>query len=186
MIFTIIAAYAENRVIGKNNKLLWRLPEDMAAFKAYSMGKIVLMGRKTFESIGKPLAGRYNVVITSNPAKFSSKYSADNLMFVNGFEEYFELIPLLSKAPERYEETCIIGGAEIYKKALGFGIVDKMLLTTVHAKKTEGDAYFPEINFDNWLLVKQNVKEKIDPNSYLLDDSEKKPLKYSLYTFIKD
>jgi dihydrofolate reductase len=185
MIFTIIAAHTENRVIGKDNKLLWKLPEDMAAFKANTMGKIVLMGRRTFESIGRPLAGRYNVVITSNPTEFSNKYSADNLMFVNGFEEYFELIPLLSKAPEKYDETCIVGGAEIYKKALNFGIVDKMLLTIVH-EKTNGDAYFPEINFDDWLLLKQNIREKTDPNSYLLNDPEKKPLKYSLYTFMKD
>lgn len=185
MIYTIIAACDENRAIGKDNKLLWKLPEDMSAFKAYTMGKIVLMGRKTFESIGRPLAGRYNVVITRTPAEYSERYKADNLIFVKSFGEYFELVSLLTQAPERYEETCIIGGAEVYTKALSLGIVDKMIWTTVHVK-TNGDTYFPVINFEDWLLTKENVREKTDSDSYLLDDPEKKPLKYSLYTFIKD
>jgi dihydrofolate reductase len=185
MIYTIIVASSENRVIGKDNKLPWKLPEDMSALKSYTMGKIVLMGRKTFESIRKPLSGRYNVVITSQAAEFNEKYKMDNLIFFRSFEEYFEFVPFLKKLPEKYNETCILGGSKIYEKSLDLGIVYKILWTIVHVK-INGDAYFPEIDFQNWLLVKQNVKEKIDPNSYLIDDSEKKPLKYSTFYFIKD
>lgn len=183
MIFSLIVAYTQNRVLGKENKLVWKLPEDMKLFKSLTAGKVVLMGRKTFESIGKPLAGRYNVVITRDKHGMSKKYQADNLIFVDSFESYLEIVPILDSAKEGYKETVVIGGSEIYSKAISMNILDKLYLTELHGI-TDGDAFFPIIDFKNWLLS-STTGEQTDYNSYFYDDPSKTPIVYSHYVFTR-
>jgi dihydrofolate reductase len=121
MIVSLIAALARNRVIGRENQLPWRLPEDLKRFKALTMGHPVLMGRKTSESIGKPLPGRLNLVVSRAGLSFDDA---------------------LSKARDSgTDELFVIGGAQIYEKALP--LADRMYLTLIDSD-VEGDAYFPQ------------------------------------------
>lgn len=129
---TAIAAMAKNRVIGRGNAIPWRIPEDFKFFKTTTMGGILLMGRKTYESIGRPLPGRITVVI-SRSAVPANVPAAENLFFIRDFSE------LDAIAPER--EIFVAGGAEIYRILLPF--CEKLFLTTVDAEP-EGDAFFPE------------------------------------------
>lgn len=126
---SVIAALARNRVIGIGNRLPWRLPEDLAHFKALTIGRPVLMGRKTFESLGRPLPGRANVVITRNPAYqpvgcFVAGSVSDAIALCGGVEEIF-----------------FIGGAELYAQAIP--LADRLYLTEVDIEAA-GDAWFPE------------------------------------------
>lgn len=126
-----IAAIATNRVIGHGNKLLWNIPEDMKYFREVTRGHAVVMGRKTFESIGRPLPNRLNIVITRD-----QNFSAEGVTVCHSLEE------ALNFAREKEsEEVFIIGGAQIYTQALPF--TDRLYLTIVH-KDFEGEAVFPE------------------------------------------
>jgi len=139
MRISIIAAVAENGVIGRDGGLPWRLPEDMKRFKALTMGKPVIMGRKTFESIGVPLPGRPNIVITR-----SRDFSAKGVHVVHGFKD------ALDKASSLVgdgDEIMVIGGAEIYRSALAFA--SRLYLTEVH-EAVEGDARFPDFERRRW------------------------------------
>ncbi|UZE95535.1 dihydrofolate reductase [Alkalimarinus alittae] len=138
---SIIVAMAENRVIGRNNKLPWYLPNDLKYFKSVTMGKPIIMGRKTFESIGKPLPGRLNLVITRNTA-----WQHDGVTVVHTFEEAFakaEATALINGV----DEVMIIGGDQIYQSSLD--LVDRIYLTKVHAE-VEGDAWFTEVDWPQW------------------------------------
>lgn len=137
---TIIVAMAENRVIGKDNDLPWRLSGDLKRFKAITMGKPIIMGRKTYDSIGRPLPGRTNIVITRN-----ADWQAEGCKVAQNLEDAFSLA-----ASEGAAEAMIIGGAEIYKQALP--LVDRLELTLVRAR-VEGDAFFPEVDSANWKEV---------------------------------
>jgi len=132
---TIIAAIANNRALGMNNKLIWHLPEDLKRFKSVTRGHHVIMGRKTFESLGKPLPNRTSIIITRN-----KNYNAQACLVVNSLEEALE------KAKED-KNPFILGGSEIYKLAMP--IADKLDLTLVH-HEFEADAFFPEIDSSNW------------------------------------
>ena len=132
MIISIIAAVSDNNVIGKNNKLPWHLPEDLKRFKEVTSGHTVIMGRKTYESIGRPLPNRVNIVITRN-----KDFKPKGVKVVHSIEE---ALSLASEAGET--ETFIIGGAEIYKQALP--LANKIYLTRIN-KNYKGDAYFPEL-----------------------------------------
>lgn len=128
---SLIAAISENRAIGKNNELLWRIPDDMRRFKELTTGHPIIMGRKTYESIGKPLPNRTNIIITRN-----KDYSAPGCIVTNSLHEAIE------KAGEiEQSEIFIIGGGEIYKE--GLKLTDKLYLTLIHEEK-EGDIYFPD------------------------------------------
>ncbi len=129
MQISMIAAMAANRVIGLNNKMPWHLPADLQHFKAVTLGKPVVMGRKTFESIGRPLPGRRNIVISRQTAPSDSKVE-----WVSSIEQAFDL---LSDAPE----VMIIGGAEIYKQCLP--LASRLYLTEIELN-TPGDAWFPD------------------------------------------
>ena len=165
MTLALIVAASENNVIGKNNQLPWYLPGDLKYFKAITMAKPVIMGRKTFESIGKPLPGRDNIVITRNP-----DYQAEGIKVVASLEAAIELaesIILINGG----EEVMIIGGAEIYRQALPNA--DRVYLTRVH-RHVEGDAFFPELAEQDWQEVAREDIAAEEPNpfdfSYLVLD----------------
>ena len=128
---SLIAALAQNRVIGIENRLPWKLPEDLAHFKALTLGHPILMGRKTFESLGRPLPGRRNIVITRNAG-----YQPSGCEIVTSIPE---AIALCGEA----EEIFFIGGAELYKQVLP--LVDRLYLTEVQIE-AQGDAWFPEFD----------------------------------------
>lgn len=135
---------AENRVIGKDNQLIWHFPNDLRHFKQLTSGHHVIMGRKTFESVGKPLPNRTNIIITRQ-----DDYRAEGCLIAHSIEEAIAMV-------KDDEQPFIVGGAEIYKQALDFA--DCIELTIIHGKY-EGDSYFPEFNLDEWKLARGEKKE---------------------------
>ena len=144
----IIVATSKNRVIGNDNKLIWRLSSDLKRFKELTSGNPVVMGRKTFESIGKPLPNRRNIIITRN-----ENYEVDGCEVVSSLEEAF----LLTN-----NDCFIIGGGEIYKQSMDSA--DKIYLTLVNCE-VEGDTYFPEID-SNWKKISRKDFESDEKNEY--------------------
>ncbi len=128
---SIIAAVAANRVIGNKNELIWHLPEDLKRFKNLTTGHPIIMGRKTFESIGRPLPGRENIVITSQ-----EDYQPEGVTVVHSLMEALILAPELDS-----EEVFVIGGGRVYAEALGFA--DRLYLTVLD-QEFEGDTIFPD------------------------------------------
>ena len=140
MIISLVVAAADNNAIGKDNKLLWCLPNDMRFFKNVTWGMVVIMGRKTLESLGKPLKGRKNIVITRQPLQI------DGALAVKSLED------ALSAAKEMdVKEVMVIGGGEIYRLALPKA--NRIYITRVHAKPEDGDTFFPEFSEKEWKLV---------------------------------
>ncbi|MFP4023420.1 MAG: dihydrofolate reductase [Thiohalospira sp.] len=148
---SIIVAVSENNVIGKDNDLIWHLPRDLKHFKETTTGHYVIQGRKTYESYGKPLPNRTNVIITRD-----KDYTADGCIVVHSLEE------ALKKA-ENDSEPFIIGGGKIYEQALP--LVDRIYLTKIH-HSFEGDTYFPEINMDEWELTEKHDFEPDEKNKF--------------------
>lgn len=148
LLFSIIVAIGKNNEIGKNNKLLWHIPEDLKKFKEITLGKIVVMGRNTYESIGKPLPNRHNIVLSKNLKLFS-----------NNCNEKLEICDDFSKIVENYknsdEEVFIIGGAQVYKKALESGIVEKLYISHIDFTDNEAETYFPKIDYNVWKKVEE-------------------------------
>ncbi len=140
MKLAIIVAVAKNGVIGRNNQLPWHLPQDLKYFKAVTLGKPVIMGRKTYESIGRPLPGRINIVISRNSA-----WVANGVEVAHSFDEAVQVAKRFDAS-----ETMIIGGAEIYRSALP--AVQRVYLTRVDLTP-EGDAFFAELDPAKWSLV---------------------------------
>jgi dihydrofolate reductase len=157
MKLALIVAQSQNRVIGRNNKLPWHLPEDLKYFKSVTMGKPVIMGRKTFESIGRPLPGRPNIVITRDTG-----YSQAGITVVHGLEEAIGQAEALCHINGR-EEALVIGGSEIYAQALPLS--QRLYLTQVH-HEVMGDAYFPAFERDSWQQVGRDDFEASGPNPY--------------------
>lgn len=153
----LIVAMAQNRVIGRANNLPWYLPEDLKYFKRVTMGKPIIMGRKTFESIGKPLPGRTNIIVTRN-----KNYSADGIRVVHDLAQAISLCESIAEIDGQCE-AMVIGGAQIYEQALSFA--DRLYLTEVHAQ-VEGDAYFPEFKRENWQEVGREDFQATGPNPY--------------------
>ena len=146
MKLVIIVAAAKNGVIGRNNQLPWHLPQDLKYFKSVTLGKPVIMGRKTYESIGKPLPGRVNIVVTR-----SKEWFADGVVVTNGFEQaLLEAQKVLGTEAPASNEVMVIGGAEIYRSSLQFA--DRIYLTRIDAEP-DGDAFFGPINEAEWALV---------------------------------
>lgn len=136
---TIIVAMDRNNVIGKNGDIPWNCPADMAWFKSFTRNKAVVMGRKTYESIGRPLPNRTNVVVTRNPyAKFPTEV-----------ERVSEVEKALYVAKSYCDHVVVIGGAEIYREAMEY--VDEMYITMMHGE-WEGDAVFPSLGEDTWSI----------------------------------
>lgn len=140
MNIALVVAAAENNVIGKNNQLLWRLPNDMKFFRNTTWGMPVIMGRKTYESLGKPLAGRTNIIITRQ-----QHWQAPGAQVVSSLEE-----SLAAAADTDAKEAYVIGGGEIY--ALALPLANRIYLTRVHTS-LEGDTYFPEFSQQEWTLL---------------------------------
>ena len=152
---TIIVAVAENGAIGKDNRLLWRLSDDLKQFKTLTSGHAVIMGRKTFESIGKPLPNRTNIVITRQ-----GKVSDDeSVLTANSIEKAIEL----AKEAKGDEEIFIIGGGNIYEQSIG--ITDKIILTEVKVN-IDGDTFFPKLNEDEWKEVSRKSYQKNEKNDH--------------------
>ncbi|WP_283788557.1 type 3 dihydrofolate reductase [Bermanella sp. WJH001] len=157
MKLALIAAYAQNRVVGIDNKLPWHLPEDLKYFKRCTSGKAIIMGRKTYESIGRPLPNRTNIVITRNPA-----FKADGVKVVTSLNDAIELAAAVNEV-NGVDEIMVIGGAAIYELTLP--MADRLYLTHVHAQ-VEGDAYFPEVDFSNWREVERADYASSETNPY--------------------
>ena len=157
MKLALIAAYAQNRVVGIDNKLPWHLPEDLKYFKRCTSGKAIIMGRKTYESIGRPLPNRTNIVITRNP-----DFEADGVKVVTSLNDAIELAAAVNEV-NGVDEIMVIGGAAIYELTLP--MADRLYLTHVHAQ-VEGDAYFPEVDFSNWREVERADYASSETNPY--------------------
>ncbi len=139
MILSLVAAVSENRVIGNQNTLPWHLPDDLAHFRRFTLGKPIIMGRKTFESIGKVLSQRTNIVITRGEGSEIQKQGA---LVAHSVAEALECARRTGA-----DEACIIGGADVYAQTMH--IASRLCLTIVHAE-VQGDAFFPEISPLEW------------------------------------
>ncbi|MFQ1649526.1 type 3 dihydrofolate reductase [Aeromonas veronii] len=160
MKISMIAAMAHDRVIGKDNQMPWHLPADLAHFKRVTLGKPVLMGRKTFESIGRPLPGRRNLVISRNP-----DYQAEGIEMVGSVEAALALL-----AGSSVEELMVIGGGHLYAEMLPSA--DCLYLTRIDLA-VEGDTRFPAFDDGQW--------QRVDCESHPAD--EKNPHPYSFETW---
>jgi len=140
---SLIVAYSQNRAIGKDNELPWRLPSDLAHFKRHTLGRPIIMGRKTWESLGRPLPGRLNIVLSrSEDASFPGAMRADSIE---------RALQLVGTAPEVF----IIGGAQVYEQALPR--VSRIIATEVDTT-VEADAFFPELDSGEWEEVSREVQ----------------------------
>jgi len=137
--FSILVAMAKNRVIGRNNALPWQLSPDLKRFKQLTMGHHIVMGRKTYESIGRPLPGRTSVIVTRQ-----SDYQAPGTIVVGSIAE---ALKVCSEGKEMDQECFVIGGAEIYQQALG--LCQRMYVTEIQ-QEFDGDALFPEFDQREW------------------------------------
>ena len=156
MIVSIVVAIAENYAIGKNNQLLWHMPADLKHFKQITTGHTVIMGRKTFDSVGKPLPNRRNIIVTRQDIRI------EGCEVVKSIDEALELCG-------GEEEVFIVGGAEIYKLAMSK--TDRIYLTIIH-HSFDADTLFPEIDYMEW---KETAREDHQPD-------EKNKLPYSFIT----
>ncbi|GGY02988.1 dihydrofolate reductase [Paludibacterium paludis] len=157
---TLVAAMARGRVIGVNNTLPWHLPEDLKHFKATTLGKPVIMGRKTYDSIGRPLPGRRNIVVTRQ-----AEWRRD------GVEAAPSLEAALALAGDA-DEVCLIGGAELYRQAIG--LADRLALTLIDAG-FDGDAFFPEIDPCLWQETSRETHVSAAGLPYAFVDYQPRP-----------
>lgn len=148
---TLIAAAAENNALGKNNDLVWHLPDDFKRFKQLTTGHHIIMGRKTFETFPKPLPNRTHIVITRQPG-----YEKEGCIVVHSMSEALELC-------KNDNQPFIIGGGEIYR--LGMPYAEKIELTRVHAS-FDADAFFPEINEHTWKITASMYHPVDDKHQY--------------------
>ncbi|WP_284652825.1 dihydrofolate reductase [Flavobacterium terrisoli] len=148
---TLIAAVAENNALGKNNQLLWHLPDDFKRFKTLTSGHYIIMGRKTFESFPKPLPNRTHVIITRQ-----KDYQPEGCIVVHSLEKAIEVCP-------KSEDIFVIGGGEIYNQSLT--IADKVDITRVH-HSFDADTYFPEIDLAQWQLVFEEYHPKDERHKF--------------------
>ena len=165
---SLIAAIGRNYELGKNNTLLWKLPADMKHFKEITMLHAVVMGRKTFESLGKPLQNRRNIVITRDV-----KYKKEGLPAQAGVEVVHSLSDALNLFEDKNEEIFIIGGGELYKQTMP--IADKLYITHVDVEDAGADTFFPEIIPIVWNEISHEEHKK----------DEKNPLDYTFSIYEK-
>lgn len=147
---SIVVAISENNAIGKNNQLLWHLPADLKHFKAITSGHPIIMGRKTYDSIGRPLPNRRNIVITRQ-----TNLTIPNVELVNSLQEAIALC-------EAENEVFVIGGAEIYKHALA--LTNRIYLTVVH-QNYEADTFFPELKENEWKEIAKEYHQADEKNN---------------------
>lgn len=152
MILTLIAAAAENNALGKDNRMIWHLPDDFKRFKQLTTGHYMIMGRKTFESLPGMLPNRTHVIITRQ-----QNFIAEGCIVVNSLEEAIKACP-------QDEEVFVIGGGEIYKQSIDKA--DKIELTRVYGILPEADAFFPEIDPAKWELAEEVFHPKDEKHVY--------------------
>ncbi len=150
---TIIAAIGNNNELGKGNDLIWHLPADLQRFKKRTTGHAIIMGRNTFESIGKPLPNRRSIIITRN-----TSYQKEGCEIVHSLEDAIKLI-------EPQADAFIIGGAQIYKEAMEKNVVDQLDITKVH-QDFEADVFFPTIDSKTWKEVSREDFSPDEKNLY--------------------
>ncbi len=153
MIISAIVAVAKNNVIGRNNDIPWYLPADLKYFKKTTLNHHIIMGRKSFDSIGRPLPKRTNIIVTRNPF-----FIASNCLVTNSVEEALQI------AKDNGEtEVFIIGGAQIYERSKN--LWDRLYLTEVDVD-VEGDVHFPELDMNNWKLISEEAHQADDKNEH--------------------
>jgi dihydrofolate reductase len=146
-----LVAMDKNRLIGRDNDLPWRLPADLAYFKKVTMGHPIIMGRKTFEAIGRPLPGRRNIIVTRN-----KQYEQPGCEVLYSIEDIY-------KVGSGTEEVFVIGGAEIFKEVLP--MMDRLYITYID-EEFEGDTYFPNINESEWRMISEEPGITDEKNPY--------------------
>lgn len=151
MLISAVVALSENRAIGKNNQLLWHLPADLAHFKQITTGKPIVMGRKTYQSIGRPLPNRSNVILTQD-----KQFKAEGCIIVHSIEAALTV-------STGQDEMCIIGGAEIYRQFMPW--IERIYLTKVH-HVFPADTFFPELNADEWKETESISHPPDEKNKY--------------------
>ncbi|MFQ0990939.1 type 3 dihydrofolate reductase [Gilliamella apicola] len=156
MILSVIVAMAHNRVIGLNNQMPWHLPADLAWFKKNTLNKPVIMGRKTFESIGRPLPNRHNIVISRQIESIDNKIS--NVSWVKSIDGAISLAQA-----QQPDEVFIIGGGNIYQQVLP--LIERLYLTHIDAE-LQGDTYFPDYLSEQWQVIYQEEHQADEKNSY--------------------
>ena len=147
-----IAATAENNALGKDNKLVWHLPNDFKRFKEITIGHTIILGRKTFESFPKPLPNRTHIIVSRQ----NNYQVPENCFVVNSIEKALEMAP-------KNENVFVIGGAEIYKQSLH--LTDKIELTRVHTT-CDADAFYPEIDQNQWKIVNEEFHLKDEKHNF--------------------
>lgn len=152
MLISLIAAMANQRVIGHQNRMPWHLPADLGHFKAVTLGKPVIMGRRTFESIGRPLPGRRNIVISRN-----AEWSHDGVELVHSLSAALELV-------SSENEVMIIGGGQLYKEALP--MADRLYLTHIELSVEDADTWFPDYSAYQWNIIDSESHEPDEKNPY--------------------
>lgn len=155
---SIICAIAENRAIGKNNQLLWHIPEDFKFFKEKTTGHVIVMGQKTYESIGKPLPNRTTIVLSNDPA-----FKAEGVIIVRTFDEVFQKAREIEK-----EELFICGGGSVYAQTIG--VADKLYLTVIQGD-FEADVFFPK--YDEFTKIVSERKSGDENFKYTFLELEK-------------
>ncbi len=165
MVISLIVAHSSNRVIGIDGQLPWHIPDDLKYFKAITIGKPIIMGRKTFDSIGKPLPGRLNIIITKN-----TDLIIEECVVVNNLEAAItEAKNYLKMQDSEQEEIFIIGGAQIFKQSMQF--VNKIYITEVHAEYA-GDVFFGELSSNDWIEVSRDLHDS---------ENDKIPFSFVIY-----
>ncbi|WP_222843476.1 dihydrofolate reductase [Roseivirga misakiensis] len=160
MISTIVVAKAKNNAIGKNNDLLWRLPDDFKFFKQVTLDHFVILGRKTFESLPGLLPRRTFVIITRQ-----KEYQAPEGHFVaHSLEEAYRICQ-----EQTQQEVFVIGGGVIYKESIDKGLIDKMFITEVDANIEDADTFFPEFSMNEWKEVAREYHSADDKHEYAFD-----------------
>lgn len=155
MKISCIVAIGKNNVIGKNNTMPWHIPADLKYFKKVTSGHCIILGRKNFESIGKALPNRTNIVVTRQKDFFHS-----SVISTSSIENALKVALELGE-----EEVFIVGGAQVYNQTISFW--DKLYLTEI-LHEFEGDTFFPEIDYSDWRLIREIRKEKSEDNLYEL------------------
>lgn len=150
---SIIAAVSNNNVLGRDNQIIWQIPADLQYFKSITQGHVVIMGRKTFESLEKPLSNRTNIVVTRQ-----HDYAGEGIIIAHSVQEAIKKARNFNE-----EEIFIIGGGEIYRQCLPF--TDRIYLTKIHAVYA-GDTYFPEFDEDEWKVIKEEHHEADQKNKH--------------------
>jgi len=155
MIVSLIVAVSDNNAIGIHNQLPWHMPEDLKFFKGKTIGKPVIMGRKTFESLGRPLPGRLNIVLSGSK----------DLVLPEGVLLYNDITAAMERMQnEGKDEGFIIGGGKVFEMALP--LIDRLYITRIHAKITGADAFFPNIDHTHWKMIWEEKHKADDKHKY--------------------